>query len=396
MLQTQTEKKDMTSTEKPMRRLLTGENLDFLRSLDAESADLIITDPPFTRNKRGQSNMEALQNLASGKFEGRWLVGKEISPELEKQLHNDFPKIMILLESATESHGNSMGAFLGFLASRILEMRRTMKPTASIWLQCNLQATHYTKQLMDIIFGKQNFRGQIIWKYPPLGRKQKKLSHDHDIILLYSKSEEYIFNANALGASRSVWADVQHVEQKSQKYHPLERPVELYERMIRISSNTGDLVLDPFCGNSSALIAADRTRRQWIGIDSWPKARENLRKGLKQDPKCGSCRFSTRTRKSRQATAGNRNKLTKLSTKITMTQILIRKYGHQCQGCYHKFRDAKKLNRDHIRPKADEGSDMLENMTLLCLPCNQKKADTLTLTGLRKSNQENGKMNPRK
>ena len=379
-----------------MRRLLTGENLDFLRSLEAESVDLIITDPPFTRNARGQSNMEALQNLASGKFEGRWLLGKEISPELEKQLHNDFPKILILLESAIQSHGKSMGAFLGFLASRILEMRRIMKPTTSIWLQCNLQVAHYTKQLMDIIFGKQNFHGQIIWKYPPLGKKQKKLSHDHDIILLYSKSEKYIFNADALEAYGLVWTDVQHVEQKSQKYHPLERPVELYERMISISSNTGDLVLDPFCGNSSALIAADRTRRQWIGIDSWQKARETLQNRLKQDPKCGSYRFSTRTRKSKQATVGNRNRPARLSPKSTLMQILIRKYGRKCQGCYHKFRDKKRLSLDHIRPKADEGSDMLENMTLLCLPCNQKKADTLTLTGLRKWNQENGRMNPKK
>ena len=88
-----------------------------------------------------------------------------------------------------------MGAFLCFMAVRFLEMRRVMKPTASIYLHCDPTASHYLKELMDAVFGRKQFRNEIVWCYKSGGASSKYFAKKHDTILFYAKSDKYEFNS---------------------------------------------------------------------------------------------------------------------------------------------------------------------------------------------------------
>ena len=210
-----------------------------------------------------------------------------------------------------------MGAFLCFMAVRLVAMRRVLRNDGSIYLHCDPTASHYLKELMDAIFGKKNFRNEIVWGYKTGGVPQNKgaFARKHDVILFYSKTEHNKFNklkqvsyshtlpephtksGKALGmqkdrigkfrevAMRDWWIeygvnkedDVTPLYRNNQEREgfPTQKPLALYERIISASSNEGDIVLDPFAGCATTCIAAEKLGRQWVGIDIWDKA-ENV------------------------------------------------------------------------------------------------------------------------
>ena len=172
-------------------------------------------------------------------------------------------------------------------------MRRVLKDTGSIYLHCDPTASHYLKMIMDVIFGKKNFRNEIIWLYKTGGTSKRWFSRKHDIIFFYSKTNKYHFNhkkeksylSHRYGFSNVEifedengiyrWAGVRDVwdipalrgNQPEQLGYPTQKPQTLIERIIETSSNEGDIVLDPFCGCGTTVHAAELLNRQWIGID---------------------------------------------------------------------------------------------------------------------------------
>ena len=197
----------------------------------------------------------------------------------------------------------ALTAFLLFMSLRLIEMKRVLKPTGSIYLHCDHHASHYLKQLMDIVFGINNFRNEIIWHYQTGGASKRFYAKKHDILLWYTKADNYIFNPSQISFDRTekamkraqnpkgarisesdtkklpmdVWTDIQAlnpmaIERKKAGY-PTQKPLALYERIVLASSNEGDLVLDPFCGCATTLVAAESLGRQWIGIDIHPQIR---------------------------------------------------------------------------------------------------------------------------
>ncbi|HSP68604.1 MAG TPA: DNA methyltransferase, partial [Bryobacteraceae bacterium] len=196
---------------------------------------------------------------------------------------------------------SDMMAYLAMMAPRLLELERVLKPSGSIYLHCDPTASHYLKILMDAIFGEDGFRSEIIWSYRRWPTNAKNFQHMHDVLLYYAKGDAPTFNvlyepasesflrrfkgmANRLdpGATkkraldkptpgmplRDVW-DISIIAGSAAERlgYPTQKPEALLERIIRVSSNEGDVVLDPFCGCGTSIAVAQRLKRKWIGID---------------------------------------------------------------------------------------------------------------------------------
>jgi len=166
------------------RTLFHHDNLAVLRGMDSETVDLIATDPPFNKNKDFHATPDS---LASGaKFQDRWSWERDVHEEWTDQIRNDYPRLMEAIESARYAHSDGMGAFMCFMAVRLLEMRRILKPSGSIYLHCDPTASHYLKACMDAIFGWQGFRNEIVWRRSAAHNAADRFGPNHDIILFYA------------------------------------------------------------------------------------------------------------------------------------------------------------------------------------------------------------------
>lgn len=292
------------------RTLFHGDNLGFLREMNSDSVHLIATDPPFNKNRDFHATPDSLASGAS--FQDRWSWERDVHQDWVDQLTDDYPKLMEAIESARYAHSDGMGAYMCFMSVRLLEMRRILREDGSVYLHCDPTASHYLKAVMDAIFGWKNFRNEVVWCYTSGGVSKSYFARKHDLILFYSKSRKYVFNTQyraysegtlqrgltqykknlnekyALSRKGAVqndwWADIQPVLSPTSKErlgYPTQKPVTLYERIIKASSNEGDVVLDPFCGCATTLVAAERLGRDWVGIDIWDKAHETMIERLK-------------------------------------------------------------------------------------------------------------------
>ena len=287
------------------RTLFWGDNIDFMRAMNSETVDLIATDPPFNKGRDFHATPDSL--AAGASFQDRWKWNEEAHPQFTDALRDD-PKnknIWTVIESARASWGDDMGAFLCFMGVRLMEMHRLLKPTGSIYLHCDPTASHYLKTLMDAIFGRQNFRNEIVWAYTTPANTKRWFPRKHDTILFYVKSEDAIFNRDDVRVpykrgskldgkgwetgqvytQKDVdkgkvvmdwWSDITPVQRliKEMVGYPTQKPLALYERIIRASSNEGDLVLDPFAGCATTAVAAERLNRQWVAIDLWEETKD--------------------------------------------------------------------------------------------------------------------------
>ena len=177
----------------------------------------------------------------------------------------------------------------------------------------------------------------------------------------------------------------------------------LYERIIKASSNEGDVVLDPFAGCATTLVAAERLGRQWVGMDIWDKAHEVVIERLRNEVGLfGDVTFTVvlpeRTDDGEAAAPFLRVKERieepegpKMS-RAGMYEFLLMQHGAKCQGCNRAFDDPRYLELDHNTPRSDGGLNHISNRILLCGPCNRLKSNTYTLSGLRRENAKRGFM----
>lgn len=425
----------------PNRTLCQGDNLPFLRSMDSETVDLIATDPPFNKSRDFHATPDSL--AAGAKFHDRWKWDDARTEWIDK-IKDDFPKVWNVINGSRESYGDDMGGFLCFIGVRLLEMHRVLRDTGSIYLHCDPTASHYLKELMDAVFGRKNFRNEIIWCYAGGGIPKKDFPRKHDVIFRYAKSTDYRFNPqmrnySATGSGihsdgtrydkekdktphNDWWVDIAGVNamSKEKRGYPTQKPLALYERIIKASSNPGDVVLDPFCGCATTCVAAERLQRRWIGIDLWPGAYGITEDRMKKegllatisDPRpdllvaAGTITKRTdpftRTDDGLEAVPFLPRRLTQYGdrerdphTNAEKKQILLERHGSRCQGCGNNLREYY-LQLDHKEPRAAGGSNLLRNRVLLCGPCNMAKSHRLTLAGLREWLEKNGRMINRK
>jgi len=175
------------------RTLFHGDNLKFLRAMNSESVDLIATDPPFNKNRDFHATPDSLAKGA--KFQDRWSWEKDVHEEWVDEIKDDHPRLMEAIESARYAHSDGMGAYMCFMAVRLLAMRRVLKPTGSIYLHCDPTASHYLKAVMDAVFGWKNFQNEIVWKrYAPHSLAGNSLDTICDVLLFYTKSSKSVWN----------------------------------------------------------------------------------------------------------------------------------------------------------------------------------------------------------
>ena len=175
------------------RTLFHADNLLVLRGVDSGTVDLIATDPPFNKSRDFHATPDSL--AAGARFQDRWSWANDVEGDWVDQITDDWPAVYAVIESAKVSSGEDMAAFLCFMAVRLLEMRRVLKPTGSLYLHCDPTASHYLKALLDAVFGRRNFQNEIVWCYKSGGASPKRyFSRKHDTILAYTKGKSYTFN----------------------------------------------------------------------------------------------------------------------------------------------------------------------------------------------------------
>ena len=328
------------------RNLFICDNLDLLRSLDNESVDLVCTDPPFAKNQtfkgtirpslkeheivaerqllsdwgvRSCEDAEAAgilwpydQEYNDARFKDIWHYEKVVHEDWVKKISVGWKAVSKVIEAALNANGESMAAYLTYMAIRMIEIHRVLKPTGSFYLHCDPTASHYLKAVMDAILGKNNFRSEIVWRIGWVsGYKTQKRGwiRNHDTILYYVKSKEADKNFNKEyipypeGYVRrdgkpptgkgipieDTWncSEVDRLDSIMIKSfsgektgYPTQKPVALAERIIKASSSPGDLVFDPFAGCAFVPIAAERNGRQWLACDISIRALTVLRRQL--------------------------------------------------------------------------------------------------------------------
>ena len=528
------------------RTFFEGDNLAILQGINSASIDLIATDPPF--NKR--------RNMAgrAGKYPDQWYwadghdhtphcppdcalraVQREWLEEIEalgriaesrkgapaRQDAARYNGLVATIEAARLTHDDGIAAFLCFLAVRLLECYRILKPTGSIYLHCDHSANVYIRMAMDAIFGKDNFRNEIVWlrRQDRHNLARRQMGRAHDTIFWYAKSpaarynvqytpysDEYIKSAyrnfdergqyrtlpctNETGGNKpyefrgitrawrftpermedlyqkdllvqatptspfqykkyldpdegvkiqDVWTDVAGARGREHTGWPTQKPVELMQRIIAASSSPGDVVLDPFAGCATTLVACENMgqgqRRRWIGIDRAGMAKVHiLNRMLDADSKNAAVRVSKgdgndddgvyddaefqkvlaangwamrlETAPPQRTDSGERapdfetpyRPTTRPKTTFTYAEMLdmyFARWLYQCAGCgkpaprYPNGKiDLGDFQLDHLTPRDlnDPATDELHNRCALCAKCNRKKSNRLTLTGLQMRN----------
>jgi site-specific DNA-methyltransferase (adenine-specific) len=341
-----------------------GDNLQVLRQhIKNESVDLIYLDPPFNSNRnynvlfKDETGRDSQAQITA--FEDTWHWDANTARVYEELVTEGPERVSSMIGALRQFVGaNQMMAYLVMMAVRLVELHRVLKPTGSLYLHCDPTASHYLKIILDTIFGVQNFRNEIVWKRTSAHSSAIKYGAIHDILLFYSKTENFTWNpllspfdpeyvdtffdskdkdgfrykrADLTGAGISrgesgkpwrgidvtvkgrhwmyipakldeldskgkihwpkkeggmprlkqypedlggvplqdVWTDVRPIHNLAGERlgYPTQKPLTLLERIVQASSNHGDIVMDPFCGCGTAIAAAQKLGRCWIGID---------------------------------------------------------------------------------------------------------------------------------
>ena len=478
------------------RTLFQGDNLDYLRLLNSESVDLIATDPPFNKGQDFHSKPNSLAD--GGSFIDRWKWDDDVQQawldELKNVNRDKDVSLLKTIECVREAHSDAMGAYLCYMAVRLLAMRQVLKPTGAIFLHCDHTASHYLKMVMDAIFGRENFKNEIVWQYGSSGRGAKAIANqfprNHDVILYYAKdrkkfkhnpvteydkypiknlpshiksegrvyfktsprgdytdkSIERLRKENRIYTTRngnirikyflesdnrfvyepklcgSVWniPDMMHAPKKERTGYGTQKPLALYRRIIEAASNKDDVVLDPFCGCATTLIAAEITGRQWIGIDLWEDVYEtvegrlvNLKEadlegsdGLVKEeglPIFDTSKITRITNPSQienpytgESSAPYQESIIrhtykkapweKLSDKQMVAYLSEAQANEKtgwvvCAGCGREM-EVEFMELDHIHPKSDNEIHNISNRILICKPCNGRKSNKWAFKGL--------------
>ena len=342
-----------------------GDNLQVMREHIADqSVDLVYLDPPFNSNAsynvlfREKSGEDSPAQIRAFNDTWHWTQEAERTFELEILLNPDTPTaVKDMMAAFRQFLGRSdMLAYLTMMTPRLVELRRALKPTGSLYLHCDPTAGHYLRLLLDSVFGKERFLREIIWKRTSSHNDvRRNYGATADTILFYTKGDDYTFHTqytpysdeqaardyrhidadgrrystsnlrspsprpnltyeykgyqphrngwsislermeqldaegrllfpeNENGRIRlklyldempgvpleNVWTDIPPIGSRARERlgYPTQKPQALLERIITTSSNPGDVVLDPFCGCGTAVAAAEKLGRQWLGID---------------------------------------------------------------------------------------------------------------------------------
>ena len=473
------------------KTIWTGDNLDILRGLNSETVDLIYLDPPFNSNRNYEAPVGS--KAAGAAFKDAWTL-TDLDVAWMGLIADEQPAVANLLHTASLTHGKGMQSYLTMMAVRLLEMRRVLKQTGSIYLHCDPTASHYLKLLMDAVFGSGLFLNEMTWKrsgaHSDTRQGMRRAGKIRDVVLVYTKTDGYVWNPQYIPyAEDYLEAEYRHVAPQGRRYketdataakpggdteydwhvkrpldtktrwsadladeyldpqpgweykavnpyrgrywaysksnlasfwnegrlihretgmprlmhfaedmpgvplqdlwddippalgnervgYPTQKPLALLERIIKASSNEGDMVLDPFAGCATACVAAEKLGRQWVGIDLSPVAYTLVQERLAREVRVGSA-------ESPRLTGWNVTHRTDIPRRTDIhaprnyrqhKHVLYGQQEGQCNGCRMDF-PFKIFTIDHIVPQSRGGAGNIENLQLLCGHCNSIKGN---------------------
>ena len=266
-----------------------GDCLDILSDFPDGCVDLICLDPPKGSGLSIQPQIKAFDDMWHWDADSAARVR-----DIKNAVANPASKVITAFEMIIPN--SQMLSYTSYMAQRLFEMHRVLTEKGSIYLHCDPTASHYLKLIMDAIFGEKNFRNEIVWGYRTGGVSKNHWPRKHDILLFYVKSMNYdhtplqeriIYDKPFFSEQqdaegryyadvyvRDVWEDIKPIINMSSERlgYPTQKPIALYERIIKASSNAGDLVMDPFAGCGTTIEAARKNNRNAIGIDILPFA----------------------------------------------------------------------------------------------------------------------------
>jgi site-specific DNA-methyltransferase (adenine-specific) len=255
-------------------KIYQGNCVEKLKEIEANKVDLIYFDPPFfTQRKHSLTNKD---NTKTYEFDDKY---------------------------------NSIQEYLELVENVLLESKRVLKNTGSVFLHCDKTASHNIRVVMDKVFERENFQSEIIWSYKRWSNAKKGLLNAHQVIFFYSKTQDFKFNTLytdysattnldqilqdrerdengksvykkdengniILGKEKKgvplsdVW-EIPYLNPKAKERtgYPTQKPVLLLNQILNIVTDEGDLVVDPFCGSGTTCVSAKSLKRQFIGID---------------------------------------------------------------------------------------------------------------------------------
>ena len=439
------------------------DNLHVMRGVDSESVDLIATDPPF--NTKRVFNAPLGSKAAGQRFSDRW-VWDGITTAWYRLYSDGHQAVKEVIEAAatieggsvdydsrtirTKGRKNSIAAYLCWMAPRLIEMRRILRPTGSLYLHCDDAADAYLRLLLDAIFGRSAFRNAITWKRTGGNNATgNRCGRNTDTILFYAMpnavwnddvrhalsekelkryrrdADGRLYKCDPLTAPegkpetwrgahsktgwrhtlarreqmladglivmkrdgtprldgrkryldesgggqklQALWADIGRVPNTAAERTgwATQKPLALYDRIIRASSNPGDLVFDPFAGCSTTPLAAEDAGRRWMGCDVDGKAGEVLlERWAKRDGEPVI-----------RGTIPRRTDIPRVSKGERRAALYERQNGR----CANPYCDSTALREvdlevDHELPKSRGGSNDLANLLGLCSNCNRRKS----------------------
>ena len=388
------------------RSVFEGDNLHVLRGINSESVDLIYLDPPFNSNRTYSAPIGS--KAAGAAFKDAWTLS-DVDLQEHNRLKHLNPTLYALIYAAGKAHSKGMFSYLMMMAPRLLECHRLLKSTGSLYLHCDPTASHYLKFLLDGIFRQSNCLNEIVWYYRGAGVPKYAHARRHDILLWYAKqSGQHVFNpdpirqpyaeatqarfshyiGNVRGSSDygqqklnplgkhpdDVITNIQPIapSAKARLGYPTQKPIALLERVIKATSNEGDLVLDPFCGCATTMVGAEFLNRKWVGIDLSPKAAELVVQRIQEKRNLFQFKDIHRRQTIPIRTDIERRKASTLSERKALKDRLYVEQEGLCNLCHGEF-DYGNMEMDHIFPKAKGGQDWVDNFQLLCPRCNKLK-----------------------
>lgn len=267
-----------------------ADNLDFLRNVEDGSVNLIYIDPPF--NTGVTQSMTSLKTVRDDEGDRTGFGGNRYRTE----------------RGESKSYLDSFDDYMGFLAPRIEEAKRVLTPDGSLFLHVDQRESHYCKILLDQVFGRGSFMNEIIWSYDYGGRSKRKWPAKHDTIFWYAVDpKNYTFNADAIdripymapslvGKEKAArgkiptdvwWQTIVPTNGKERTGYPTQKPLAILERIVKVHSNPGELVMDFFAGSGTTGVAAAKNDRQFVLVDANLEAVQVQVKRLAEyEPEC--------------------------------------------------------------------------------------------------------------